>query len=126
MAYSILKQLSAERRRSGARKAAKGLEQWYRSNFVSAWQKERVQGIREMYEEKQRGLNAAHDIASAQLSEEFMAYELEFLQTSDRLKGEHEGMEPFHHDIRALWSKAFYRWLFKKGMPGVLIDHTHG
>lgn len=101
--------LRSDRARIPAVALSKKLQKFYSSHFVSDWQRKKIQEIRDVYQEKQKGLDAAHDVASSKLSEEFMAFELEYLEVSDRLKEKGDGHEPFHNDVRAVVSPAFYK-----------------
>ena len=103
--YSITQQLRAERARNPAHKLSQKIGAFYASHAVSPWQKERVTEIRNMCDEKIAGLAAAHDIAAARVFEEYMEFELEYLETSDRLKKENGGVEP----TRGLFAGAL-RW----------------
>jgi|CXWL01.1.fsa_nt_gi cation transport regulator ChaB len=107
---------SRARRAEEAKKPAvalsKKLQQFYASHMVSTWQREKVQEIRDVYKDKQDGLDAAHDIASSKLSEEYMAFELEYLEKSQEMKTENGGQEPYHRDFRRFVSPAFWRQLF--------------
>ena len=111
--------LSRARRAEEAKKPAvalsKKLQQFYGSHMVSDWQRQKVQEIRDVYKDKQDGLDAAHDIASSKLSEEYMQFELEYLETSDRMKTENGGQEPYHKDFRRFVSPAFWRQIFQHG-----------
>lgn len=113
-----LAMLSRARRADEAKKPAvalsRKLQRFYAEHAVSKFQRAKVSEIRAMYQEKQQGLDVAHNIASSKLSEEYMYFELEYLQTSQRMKKEGDGYEPFHHDMRALWSPAFYKWVGRK------------
>mgnify|MGYP001577533623 FL=1 len=111
-----ISRLSRARRADEAKKPAvalsKKLQQFYATHMVSTWQREKVGEIRAVYQDKQDQLDAGHDIASSKLSEEYMAFELEYLETSDRLKTENGGQEPYHKDFRRFVSPAFWRQLF--------------
>ncbi len=85
--------LKAERQRSAAYKLSRALQEFYASHMVSKWQRDRVNEIRALYEDKQKDLNIAHDHACSRLSEEFMDFELEYLRVSDKFKEENEGEE---------------------------------
>jgi len=91
---------------------SKKLQQFYASHMVSLWQKEKINEIRAVYQDKQNGLDAAHDIASSNLSEQYMEFELAYLETSHRLKDENGGQEPYHKDFRRFVSVPFWRQLF--------------
>lgn len=104
--------MRAEEAKKPAVALSKKLQQFYATHMVSTWQKQKVQEIRDDYQDKQNGLDAAHDIASSNLSEQYMAFELEYLETSHRLKDANEGQEPYHKDIRRFISPAFWRQLF--------------
>lgn len=82
--------------------------------MVSVWQKEKVGEIRAVYQDKQNALDAAHDIASSGLSQEYMQFELEYLETSQRMKTENGGQEPYHKDFRRFVSGAFWKQLFSQ------------
>src|SRR3990167_5625909 len=114
-----ISKLSRAMRANEAKKPAvalsKKLQQFYASHMVSLWQREKVNEIRAVYQDKQDGLDAAHDIASSQLSEEYMAFELEYLETSQRMKDENGGQEPYHKDFRRFVSKAFWQQIFQHG-----------
>ena len=90
-----ISRLSRARRADEAKKPAvalsKKLQQFYATHMVSTWQREKVGEIRAVYQDKQDQLDAGHDIASSQLSQEYMAFELEYLETSHRLKKENGG-----------------------------------
>ena len=99
--------IRADEARRPAVAISKKIQGFYATHMVSEWQREKVAEIREDYQEKQRGLDVAHNIASSKLSEQYMQFELEYLETSDRLK-ERDGGEPYHHDMRRFISPAFY------------------
>ena len=110
MSRSIIKQqLRAERARDPAHKLNVKLQDFYAGHAVSIWQRERVSEIRAMCDEKLAGLSAAHDMAAAQVFTEYMEYELEYLETSHRLKSGNGGAEPYHADYRRFFSKAFWQ-----------------
>lgn len=91
--------LKAERQRSAAYKLSRALQEFYASHLVSKWQRDRVNEIRALYEDKRKDLDIAHDHACSRLSEEFMEFELEYLKASDTFKEENEGAEmPFNVD----------------------------
>ncbi len=103
--------MRAEEAKKPAVVLSRKIQRFYAQNLVSKWQKDKCAEIRAMYMEKQQGLDVAHNIASSKLSEEYMAYELEYLEISNRLKVQGDGYQPFHKDIRALISPAFYKWV---------------
>lgn len=105
--------MRAEEARKPAVALSKRIQQFYATHLVSAWQRQKVQEIRDDYQEKQKGLDVAHNIASSKLSEQYMAFELEYLETSDRLK-ERDGGEPYHHDFRRFVSPAFYKGIGRR------------
>lgn len=105
--------MRAEEARKPAVALSKRIQQFYATHVVSEWQRQKVSEIREDYQEKQRGLDVAHNIASSKLSEQYMEFELEYLETSHRLK-ERDGGEPFHHDVRRFVSPAFYKSIGRK------------
>ena len=104
--------MRAEEAKKPAVALSKKIQQFYATHMVSAWQREKVEEIRAVYKDKQDGLDAAHDIASSQLSEEYMAFELEYLEKSQEMKTENGGQEPYHKDFRRFVSPAFWRQLF--------------
>ena len=104
--------MRAEEAKKPAVALSKKLQQFYATHMVSLWQKGKVQEIRDDYQLKQTKLDEAHDIASSNLSEEYMAFELAYLETSHRLKEENGGQEPYHKDIRRFVSPVFWRQLF--------------
>lgn len=105
--------MRAEEARKPAVALSKRIQQFYASHVVSQWQRDKVAEIREDYQEKQRGLDVAHNIASSKLSEQYMEFELEYLTISDRLK-ESDGGKPYHHDFRRFVSPAFYKSVGRK------------
>lgn len=105
--------MRADRQKKPAIALSQKLGDFYASRTVSTWQKQRIEDIRDVYKEKQQGLDVAHNIASSKLAEEYMGFELEYLETSDRLK-ERDGGEPYHHDWRAVYSRAFWRAMGRK------------
>src|SRR3990167_787768 len=94
----ISRSMRAEEAKKPAVALSKKLQQFYATHMVSEWQRKKVTEIRAVYQDKQDALDAGHDIASSQLSQEYMAFELEYLETSDRLKTENGGQEPYHKD----------------------------
>lgn len=106
--------MRAEEAKKPAVALSKRLQQFYATHMVSTWQKDKVNEIRAVYQDKQDGLDAAHDIASSKLSEEYMQFELEYLETSHRLKDGNGGQEPYHRDFRRFISPAFWRQTFSQ------------
>ena len=65
---------------------AKEIEQWYATHFVAPWQRANVAEIRRQHEEKQEALRIAHDNAASRVSDEYAAFELEYLKASDEFR----------------------------------------
>ena len=103
--------MRAEEAKKPAVALSKKIQQFFATHMVSTWQKQKIQEIRDDYQEKQAKLDAAHDIASSNLSEQYMAFELEYLETSHRLKDENGGREPYHKDIRRFISPVYWKQL---------------
>lgn len=114
--------MRAEEARKPAVALSKRIQEFYATHLVSQWQRDKVQEIRNDYQEKQRGLDVAHNIASSKLSEQYMDFELEYLVTSDRLKEGNGGYEPYHRDIRRFVSPAFYKGV-GRSIAGFFAQH---
>lgn len=115
-----------ERAKSKAYKLSRELQHWYASHFLSAWQREKIAEIRAVYESKQKQLDRAHDIASSQLSEEYMQFELDYAVTSNKFKEDNPGEEWAPSGIRGLFAKAFWVNLAKRAkLMGVSLK-SHG
>lgn len=98
----------SEMRKTKLYKMSSAVQRFYESHLVSPWQKEKVNEIRGLYEYKQKNLDREYNIASTKLSAEFMEFELQYLETSDRLKQGNEGKEPYHKDGRRFLSRAYW------------------
>ena len=81
-----------ERAKTRAYKLSREIQTFYASHFVSKWQRDRVDDIRKLYEERQKDLQLAHDHACSRVSEEFMQLELDYLMTSNSFKEKPENV----------------------------------
>jgi hypothetical protein len=85
--------INADKARLRNIRLSKDITKWYAEHPLSAWQKQKVEEIRADYEEKQKALDQAHDIASSDLSDVYMEFELEYLKTSHRFREDNPGKE---------------------------------
>lgn len=99
----------SEMRKTKVYKMSAAVQRFYESHLVSQWQRDKVSEIRALYEHKQKQLDREYNIASTRLSADFMEYELQYLETSNRLKNEGGGKEPYHKDARRFLSRAFWK-----------------
>lgn len=89
---SYNRSLRNARAKTRAYKLSREIQTFYASHFVSKWQRDRVDDIRKLYEEREKDLALAHDHACSRVSEEFMQLELDYLMTSNSFKEKPENV----------------------------------
>lgn len=106
--HKVNQKLKAEEKKKKAYQLSKALQEFYESHLISQWQQGEINKIRKDYEEKQKALNIAHDIASSQLSEQFMQFELDYLYSSDEFKKDNPGINGSVRGIKNIFKKEFW------------------
>lgn len=67
------------------------IEIWYATHPLSPWQKQKVTEVREAYAVQQKNVDMAHNIASSELSDMYMEFELEYLKKSHEFREANPG-----------------------------------
>lgn len=114
MLKKLNRSMKAERQRTLAYKLSKQISEFYATNAVSPWQKERVSDIRKLFQEKEHDLAVAHDHAVSRLSEQFMEFELDYLRASQQFKVTNPGEEMEFKAKGGFFSRVFMTNLIKK------------
>lgn len=114
--------------RKAARKSryaslAQEIEHLHAHTFLAPWQQGRIKEIRAMYEMKRQKLGEKHDQLQANLAQEFMQHEVDYIRASTELRSKDRNAE-YHPDM--LGKMGFFARSFWKKLTAAVPTQQHG
>lgn len=124
-AQSKMRMVRAHRARNANVRLTEQLTEFYGTHPISKWQQDEIDKIRKAYEEKNRDLAIAHDIASSRLSDKFMQLELDYIRGSHEFKEKNPGLQWVPSGIDGFFSSAFW-YNLRQRAKSLGVQFTYG